>query len=140
MSGFEIVGVVLGVLPLVIAALEHYEDSVRVIHRYYYYKKEIRRLVLIIRTEQVELKNTCEQLLTDIVPVQQIEELLKDPRSTSWESPEVTRRLKARLRDSYEVYMERLKQMNAALEELRSRLDLNDSWQASGSIEFYWYS
>lgn len=136
MSGFEVLGVILGVLPLVISALEHYEESVGVIHRYYYYKKEIRRLVLIIRTEQVELKNTCEQLLTDIVPVHQMEELLKDPRSTSWESPEVTRRLKARLRDSYEVYMERLKEMNAALKELRSRLDLDDSWQVSGSIEF----
>lgn len=30
MSGFEIVGVVLGSVPLVVAALEHYADGVRI--------------------------------------------------------------------------------------------------------------
>lgn len=131
MSGFEVVGVVLGVLPLVISALEHYEDGIAVFRRYYCYRQEIRKVVLILCTEQAELKNTCEQLLIDIVPAHQIVQLLGDSRNKLWEHPQTVRRLKARLRDSYDVYMERLQAMSMALEKLKSRLDLNESWQAS---------
>jgi hypothetical protein len=43
MSGFEVLGVVLGLLPLLISAGEHYEDVYQPFLRYRHFSKEVER-------------------------------------------------------------------------------------------------
>ena len=52
MSGLEVAGVILGGLPLVISALEHYTHGVNTAKRYWRFKSELRSLILEINTER----------------------------------------------------------------------------------------
>jgi hypothetical protein len=77
MSGFEGVGVVLGVLPLVISALQSYSYGVQTIRRMLRYKWELDTLITTLETEEVLFRNTCEVLLDGIDGPVEMEELLK---------------------------------------------------------------
>jgi hypothetical protein len=79
MSGLEIAGVVLGALPLVISALEHYAEGVNTTRRYWRYKTELRSLILNVKTERSIFINTLGQLLAGVVSFEQINVLLLDP-------------------------------------------------------------
>src|SRR4051794_4057127 len=72
MSGFEVAGVVLGSLPLVISALEHYRDGLRSIQRWRKYERELQSLVRNLETERAKLQNVCEKLLVGLVPPSRI--------------------------------------------------------------------
>ena len=67
MSGFEVAGVVLGSLPLIISALEHYAEGIATAKRFWRYKTELRSLILQVNTERGIFINTLEQLLTGIM-------------------------------------------------------------------------
>jgi hypothetical protein len=101
MSGVEVVGLVLGVLPLVIEGLEKYADGVRTIKRLMGYKWELETLIDRLRTENSIFKNTCEIVLLGLAPNSSIEKLLLEPGGSAWKTPDLARKLERRLRDSY---------------------------------------
>lgn len=76
MSGLDVAGVVLGALPLVISALEHYAESVNTAKRYWRYETELRTLILQVNTEKGIFVNTLEQLLTGIVRIEQVNDFV----------------------------------------------------------------
>ncbi|KAJ6790295.1 hypothetical protein PWT90_09961 [Aphanocladium album] len=89
MSGFEIAGIVLGTIPLVISALEHYHDGVSAIQRWRRYQRERQHLARILKTEQIKLQNICEELLKGLVPDSQIERMIKDPFGLQWHDSQI---------------------------------------------------
>ena len=93
MSGFEIVGVILGALPLVISALEHYAQGVSTAKRFWQYKLELKSLLRQIKTENAIFINTCEALLTGIVRVDQMTLFLKNPGGQVWRDPKIEKKL-----------------------------------------------
>jgi hypothetical protein len=128
MSGFEVVGVILGVIPLLVSALEHYADGVRTVQRFRRYKYELKTLALELKTEQTLFRNTCELLLDGVVDGQAIDEQLMDPDGELWSRVDFQKSLKDGLGTSYEVYMERVQAMRSTLDYFRTRLELNDEW------------
>ena len=72
----EAVGLVLGVIPLVISALEYYAEGV---HKRWRYKRELSSLKRILDAEFVRYLNTCEELLSGIVPNATLAALLDFP-------------------------------------------------------------
>jgi hypothetical protein len=136
MSGFEVIGVVLGAIPLVISALEHYADGVRTIRRLIEYKWELNTLITTLETEDVLFRNTCEALLDGIEDAGAMEELLKDPGGHLWKEKRTAERLKTRLSTSYDVFFKRIIDMNNALESFKERLGLSSDGTVS---TFYYY-
>lgn len=53
MSGLEVAGVVLGALPLVISALEHYANRVASFKRYRKYRIQFQGLIDAVKTQEV---------------------------------------------------------------------------------------
>jgi hypothetical protein len=125
MSGLEVVGVVLGSLPLVVSALEHYADGVRTIRRMLEYKWEIKTLITTLETEEILFRNTCEVLLDGINGAEEMEELLKNPGGRLWKQGMLGERLKTRLSTSYNVFFKLILDMSDALETFQSRLGLD---------------
>jgi hypothetical protein len=80
MSGFEIVGVVLGGIPLIISALEHYQ-SLQIWRRS---ARELKSLVVQLTAQHSILKNTCSMLLEDIVDAHKIGHMTTDPFGSLW--------------------------------------------------------
>lgn len=124
MSGLEIAGVVLGSIPLAIAALEHYMDGIRAIKHWQNYARELKSLKRNLNTERVKFQNVCETLLVGIVPSSKIEAMIDDPFGAQWHEGEMSRKLRVRLWRSFKLFEETVQDMEEAIKELMKRLDL----------------
>lgn len=126
MSGFEIAGVILGSLPLIISALENYTDVTDTFKRARKYKTELKRIQNDLDAESAILLDTLERLVDGLVPAKQLEELLKDPSSELWQNETLNIRLQSRLGRSYSVYTHSVNEINATIQQFVERLDLDD--------------
>jgi hypothetical protein len=126
MSGFEVAGIVLGSLPLIISAVEHYADLVRTVRSAMKYKTELKNLKHDLDAEFIIFLDTLERVLDGLIPARQLEELLKDPTSTLWQDVTLNQRLLDRLGRSYDVFSHSVNEMNSVIREFINRLDLND--------------
>ncbi|KAF1959280.1 hypothetical protein CC80DRAFT_533456 [Byssothecium circinans] len=126
-TGIEIVGLVLAVLPLIISALEHYEEGVSTIEKFFRYKREIRSIIEALATENTIFKNSCEQLLSDFLGPVELAEMLQNPRGETWSQPHIVTELRARLDRSYDIYMIHVSNMNSAIKTLITLLDLDEN-------------
>jgi len=125
MSGLEITGVVLGTLPLIISALEHCGEGVATAKRFWRYKSELRLLILQINTERRIFLNTCEQLLTGIVRLENMADFLNAPGGDSWNDALVKKRLEERLDSSYETFVDNVHGMEKSLKGMMEKLKLD---------------
>lgn len=81
MSGFEIAGVVLGVLPIIITALDSYGEGIKAIKSMIGYKELIRNPVLDFQIETRSFQRGCKRLLSRLrIPSEEVEGLLKLPK------------------------------------------------------------
>ncbi|KAL6408888.1 hypothetical protein AUP68_07836 [Ilyonectria robusta] len=123
MSGFEVVGVVLGVLPLAIEALKTYKSTLSSMKNV---ERSLKALIQDLETEQVRLRTTCEVLLEGIVPLSMIDTLLEKPFGPQWEPYD--HQLRLRLWTSSGKFEEQVAEMQNAAEELKNNLSI----QAAG--------
>lgn len=126
MSGFEVAGVVLGSLPLIVSAIEHYADLVQTVKRARKYLTELKNLKHDLDAESTIFLDTLERVLDGLIPAKQLEELLKDPTSTLWKDDTLNKRLQDRLGRSYSVFTHTVNDMNATVLGFIKRLDLDD--------------
>lgn len=126
MSGFEIAGIILASLPLIISALENYNEVIDTYKRARKYKIEIRRIKHDFDAESAIFLDTLEHLVDGLVPPKQFEELLKEPSSELWKDETLNKRLQGRLGRSYPVYTNSVHEMNATIQHFVERLDLDE--------------
>lgn len=137
MSGLEVVGVVLGSIPLIISALEHYRDGVSTIQRWRRYERERQSLVRSLKTERVKLHNICEKLLVGLVSPSQVQAMIESPFGTLWQEDVVKRKIRARLGDSIEVFESNIEEMRDAMYEMMQRLGLEQGAQSPGKSKSF---
>jgi hypothetical protein len=131
MSGLEVAGVVLGALPLVISALEHYANGIQTAKRYWRYKSELRSLILQIDTERGIFINTLEQLLGGIVRIEHMTDFLSNPAGDAWKNADVNSKLKDRLRSVYDIYLGNVQGMERSLKSIMAKLALDAEGRVS---------
>ncbi|KAM7216339.1 hypothetical protein V8F06_008261 [Rhypophila decipiens] len=123
MSGFEVAGIVLGSIPLLISALEHYGDGVRTIQKWRKYESELRSVVRNLKTERVKLLNVCEKLLDGLVPASMVDTMVEDPFGGLWQEQEIKRKIRVRLWRSWDAFEDTANAMKAAIDEAMEKLD-----------------
>jgi hypothetical protein len=131
MSGLEVAGVVLGALPLVISALEHYANGIHTAKRYWRYKLELKSLILQIDTERGIFINTLEQLLGGLVRIEHMTEFLSNPGGEAWQDAEIDLKLRDRLRSVYSIYLANVSGMKRSLEMIMEKLVLDPDGKVS---------
>lgn len=136
-TGFEVVGVMLAIVPLIISALEHYEQGVSTIEKFIRYKREIKSIIEALATENVIFKNSCEQLLNDFLSPLEISEMLQNPMGDTWSKPHINVQLRARLDRSYSIYMVHIRNMDASVKALMKRLDLDENGKVGLTCRSY---
>lgn len=124
MSGFEVAGIVLGTLPLVVTALETYSNFLRDWGKA---PAELRSLNRQLSTERVRLCNVCEQLISDVVPQRDVEPMLQDPFGPLWQEKDTNDRIRQRLWDSYGPFEDTVKEVEEALNSVMQRLRIDVS-------------
>lgn len=125
-TGIETAGIVLGTLPLIISALEHYAEGVETIHKWWRYKRELASLRRILDAEYIRFLNTCEELLVGLVPDAALAALLDNPGGAGWFDPDIDRKLRLRLRKSYPSYLETVTDMFDVMSVLERKLELEN--------------
>ncbi|KAH9210358.1 hypothetical protein DL95DRAFT_413010 [Leptodontidium sp. 2 PMI_412] len=100
MSGFEAAGLVLGILLLLISAAEHYDDVLRPFKRYKKFAHELEIYRLELGAQKAIFCNECHILLGSLTNHQTAGEMLREPRSPSWQNEQLDERLGQQLGDS----------------------------------------
>ena len=119
-------GLVLAMLPLIISALEHYNEGWRPLRDFVKYKQVIRQIVTDLSTQEVLFRNTLELLLSGSVASDtELKHLLEHPSGEAWHDEALGLDLKRRLQDSFLVYMESVQDMQSLLDTLRGKVGLD---------------
>ena len=104
MSGVEAVaGLVLGILPLLISAAEHYDDTLRPFERYKNFEKEADRFQGQLGIQKVIYRNQCRILLEEIIEHDVASSMLHGPSGPthpSWSDVELEEQLSQLLGES----------------------------------------
>ena len=124
MSGFEVLGVVLGTIPLVVSGLEYYCKFMR---EWGKIPSELRSLNRQLTTERAKLYNVCDQLISDVVPQRDIEPMLQDPFGPLWQAKGTNDKIRRRLWDSYDSFEDTVREIGEELESVTQRLKIEIS-------------
>ncbi|KAK7960745.1 hypothetical protein PG988_011959 [Apiospora saccharicola] len=131
MSGIEVVGLVLGTIPLIIAAIEKY----KAVQSWRKYSRELSSIRRSLRAELVILEGTCEKLLTGLVAETDIENMIREPFGPLWKDERIHGTIRRRLWKAYETFENTVEDMNEAVEELSAKLGVfHITKSASSSI------
>ncbi len=102
MSGAEaaVAGLVLGVLPLLVSAAEHYEDMFRPFTRYRKYNRELQKFQRELEALKTIFRNECQHLLTSITDWEDANQMLQVPGHPFWADPAMDRKFAQQLGSS----------------------------------------
>ncbi len=134
MSGVEtIVGLTLGVLPLLISAAEHYDDCLRPFIRYNKFAKEAGRFRDLLGIQKTIFRNQCRILLEEIIEHDVATTMLNGPSGAnhpSWSNIDLEKELCKLLGDSraacvttIELIEERLRDIDCESRDLETTID-----------------
>ncbi|KAK3641617.1 hypothetical protein LTR56_011219 [Elasticomyces elasticus] len=131
MSGVEIVGLVFGVLPLIISAMEHYE-SVKNQSKFWRmikqkHKRACGRVIDCQLALEAQLEQLLDPLLRDhVVDEAQYDDMLANPGAAGWQRPEVQEALLEHLANRHSRYMEVLQEMEKVTTQLCKSCRVDD--------------
>lgn len=128
MSGLEVVGVVLGVLGALPAAVEALKGYRTLLSSVKNVERELRTIIQDLETERVRLRTTCEILLDGVAPYSVIDSLIERPFGPDWKP--YKDQLRLRLWSSTTNFEEYVSEMQKASIELSQKLSI----QADGKV------
>ena len=111
-SGFEIVGVILGLVPLVTGSIEHCRSRNDM--------RDLRQLERSFKTQRHIFENTIEELLSPLLSDVQLARLLEHPSDTLWQDMNLSAKLEAHLGEDYESFQEILEDVKIMIDELHN--------------------
>ncbi|KAK4501025.1 hypothetical protein PRZ48_006831 [Zasmidium cellare] len=132
MSGIEVVGLVLGAFPLVISAMEHYEDVKKVSTTWWRikraHKKDLGRVKDCHLKFKLNLKELLLPLVLDgVVNKGEYESLLASPGGDGWREEHVEDALEERLAECHTRYVEILGELIETMGKLSKECRVEDA-------------
>ncbi|KAL2811571.1 hypothetical protein BJX63DRAFT_433248 [Aspergillus granulosus] len=127
MSGIEIAGVVLAVLPLIINQVDNYARGLETLRlfRKQRYLREFNGYATQLNTQQTLLRNTIERLLEDVVEYEHdLPRLMTNSDETLWQSKALEKEVKSKLEHDYDIFIANMANLLELLQTLRARLGL----------------
>lgn len=128
MSGIEIAGLVLAIIPIFISAIEHYEDGLLPykVWKLTVYRRELARYRTKLRLQYGLYNSALEELLVDVVPEQELRAMIAQGFGPTWKNPALEDKLKKRLGSVYGTYLDVMKEMQEVMARIASLLDLQN--------------
>lgn len=129
----ETAGIILGSLPLIIAALEHYEDVARSTEEFFGWRKYRRRL----RSELYILRTSFDEgvriLLQGIAGPDDLTAMIDDPTSDLWITGSIADELRDALGPTYDPFILTIVEINEILLSIMKHLNLEGAGLVSRS-------
>lgn len=126
MSGVEVAGIVLGAFPVFLNALEHYRDTKVVFMNWWRFKREYDNFKYEVEFQRHRFEqNLTIYLLPLIIDDDDLlASLIANPDGPEWRDEQLEKRLKERIPESYDLYIQTIEAMNLVTEQLRQRLSV----------------
>lgn len=120
-------GLVLGIVPLIVSAIENYDEVCQTFQTFRQYIKETNRFLAKLSTQRTVFYNQCQLLLSAISPGQKLEHLVRDPDHPDRDDNELNERLERLLGSSFETCFANLQLIHGILQEiLHETRDFNE--------------
>ena len=103
MSGVEVAGLALAILPLLALALQHYDDCLSPFSRYRRFVKEAEAYCREIDVQRTIFRNECRNLLGGSTDHDTAISMLKSASRREWNDDELEERIVQRLDESFEA-------------------------------------
>ena len=125
MSGNEVAGVVLAVIPVLRVTLQQFDgERFKTLMKY---EEMIRRITRKLDLQHAQFHSTCERLLSPLVDEDKLAELLENPKASTWNDQELEGDMKEHLgRKKYELYISTVKDLAASIISLQDDLGLTN--------------
>lgn len=123
MSGIEIAGLVLGAIPLVIAALEHYESLIGPMLAYKHYQGELAAAIISLTSQHALFQQNIEILLRPITMDNQLVDMLDNAGSSFWQDPKIRDALEQHLGRAYQAYMRKITEIQDLIKAIFQKLE-----------------
>ncbi|KUM57667.1 hypothetical protein ACN42_g9514 [Penicillium freii] len=120
MSGFEVAGVVLGALPLIITAVDKYKATARILKNFRHKKPHVQRLIQALESQKFCVESEMVIIWNgafskeDLVPI--------PPTSNDFKSPMVALAIQKHLGPGYQPFIAALSRCEEALVEIATHL------------------
>lgn len=136
MSGFEITGIVLGALPLVVSLLTEYRQSLEVVRLLTErrHRREIQRYETDLSTQSILFRNSLEQVLLRVVHDDDlIARLLQSPGGDLWRNGRLNKDFQSMLGGSYAAYLLCITNLQDLLKTFSDRIGIEST--SSGRMQ-----
>ena len=117
MSGFEVIGVILGLLPLIISAVENYPEVTDSFNHARKYRIALKKIKQDLDVESMIFSNTLEYVLDGLIPPDVFDQLLTGSSTKAWKKISENNQFKERLGRSYTVFMDTVNDMNTSIQQ-----------------------
>lgn len=134
LSGVEIASFVLATFPLVLSALEQYENGFEQMKNWYRFRKEFEAFLNALARQKIFFRQNIEELLSPIVSSEfEIAQPLDNPEGKLWSDKSLEEGLRSRLPGpfEYECYMSTVESILELLESLKQKLKIK-----AGKVKF----
>ncbi|KAJ5689685.1 hypothetical protein N7462_004077 [Penicillium macrosclerotiorum] len=133
-TGVETAGLVLGAIPLLISALENYENLAAPTKAFIHWRSRLRGLVLELYTIHTSYDQAVRVLLKPYAdPADQIT-MMEDPRSNLWREGDIADSLRNQLGPVYGPFIHTIDEVSEILVEIAACLNIPGSQQGEDQV------
>lgn len=126
-TGVETAGLVLAVFPLLVSALEHYQEGFERLSNWWKFRTEFLGFMHVIGRQAILFDGNLEELLSPIIISDaEMDTLLRDPTDPFWRRAEFEEKLRERLPKSYESYRNTIDDMKETMDTLQKKLGIQN--------------
>ncbi|KAJ6023891.1 hypothetical protein N7540_004688 [Penicillium herquei] len=142
MSGMEIAGLALAILPLVVNQLDNYVQGIESLgdFRTKRYRRKLDYYATNLGAQQAAFINTLERSLDGVIEFEDgVDALQEDELKALWDKPSVQSLLQKKLGRNYDPFLRTMEQLSILLKDLSRKLGWDkvpakDSWDDSSSF------
>jgi len=128
-TGVEIAGLVLGAIPLIISALEHYEDFASPTKALIHWRRHLRRLIQELYIIRASYDQAIRLLLKPFADLVDQTMMMDNPRSELWREGIIADDLRDKLGLVYSPFILTIDEVSEILVEIASCLNIPGSQQ-----------
>jgi hypothetical protein len=131
MTGVEVAGIILAVLPLFISALENYENGLDPLRAFLEFDSEWPNQIRKLRDQHINYNLTMKGLLLSVADSEDVEEMISDPGGACWKDIGMQTRLEERLDEAYQAYLDAIKHIEEIMKTIAKDLKIDHSDRVS---------
>ena len=127
----EVAGLVLAVVPLLISALEHYEDAVDPVVAFFRWRQRLPKVIRELYMENASYAQNIRLLLNQTTSDAELSNMINNPNCDDWKSADLENALQDQLGDAYTPCMSTVKEIAEIMVAIAKCLNIKGTDQVS---------